>query len=156
MATFNGKPLTAVQHNIFVHQFNQCKSFTKKKELLHKFLKEICPIYFSINVHKKKKENMPSKLMYNLIIKQEFNFRGIKMNFIAYFCKYNLKKFLIFTLEELIPKCLEEGIDIKGKIKNILEAPNDYGYTNYMLAGQNISILQTLWDKGARNLLEVT
>ena len=156
MATFNGKPLTAVQHNIFVHQFNQCKSFTKKKELLHKFLKEICPIYFSINVPKKKKENMPSKLMYNIIIKQKFNFRGIKMNFIAYFCKYNLKKFLIFTLEELIPKCLEKGIDVKGKIKNILEVPNDRGYTNYMLAGQNISILQTLWDKGARNLLEVT
>tara|TARA_B100000524_G_C23651263_1_gene370216 strand:- start:818 stop:2911 length:2094 start_codon:yes stop_codon:yes gene_type:complete len=161
MDTFNGKPLTAAQHNTFVHQFNQCKSFTKKKGLLHKFLKEICPIYFSINVHKKKKENMPSKLMYNLIIKQEFNFRGIKMNFIAYFCKYNLKKFLIFTLEELIPKCLGEGIGVKenfvkGKIKNILEIPNDCGYTNYMLAGQNISILQILWDKGARNLLEVT
>ena len=161
MDVFNGKPLTAAQHNNFVHQFNQCKSFTKKKGLLHKFLKEICPIYFSINVHKKKKENMPSKLMYNLIIQQKFNFRGIEMNFIAYFCKYNLKKFLIFTLEELIPKCLGEGIGVKDdfvkeKIKNIIEAPDDCGYTNYMLAGQNIGILQILWDKGARNLLEVT
>ena len=67
---------------------------------------------------------MPSKLMYNLIIKQKINFKGIKMNFIAYFCKYNLKKFLIFTLEELIPKCLGEGIGVKDdfvkeKIKNI-------------------------------------
>lgn len=128
------------------------KSFTKKKNVYIDFLSKIVNRFsFDTNFHRYKsngKLKIPNKILLEFSTKRKFHFNRVIMNIIGYSCKKNLKQILLFVLNDLAQRCKKT----KEDIRLILEKPNDSGYTNYMLAGENVSILKFLWNNGARNL----